>query len=267
MTFAVHVLPQLQDNYAYVVAWGPEPQSAVVVDPAEADRVSEFLQERRLNLEALLVTHHHGDHVAGVEDLLRSRLVPVFCSALDVNRVPGATRGLRHGEEVRFEGLTITALHVPGHTRGHMAYLCDGCLFCGDTLFLGGCGRLFEGTAQELFHSLYDRILLLPDETKLYPGHEYTLECRAFCAEVERDNPRLLECLEEARRLRSLGVPTVPGSLKTEKETNLFLRCSDARVVRAVRDRVPHPGPESDPISLFSTLRSWKDVFRFSGPR
>lgn len=266
MALAVHVLPQLQDNYAYVLAWGTEPQSAAVVDPAEGDRVSEFLRKRGLNLEALLVTHHHGDHVAGVEELLEPHSVPVYCSHVDVGRVPGPTKGLRHGEEIRLDGIVITALHVPGHTRGHMAYLCEGCLFCGDTLFLGGCGRLFEGTARELFHSLYDRILPLPDETKLYPGHEYTVECRAFCAEVERDNSRVRECLGEARRLRDLGVPTVPGLLGTEKETNLFLRCLDPRVVRAVRDRAPHLGPDPDPLSLFSTLRSWKDVFRFSGP-
>lgn len=265
MPLTVHVLPQLQDNYSYVLAWGPQTERAAVVDPAEADRVSEFLLERRLNLEALLVTHHHGDHVAGIEELLRGRSVPVYCSASDLDRVPGATKGLRQGETIRLQGLVITALHVPGHTRGHMAYLCEGRLFCGDALFLGGCGRLFEGTAEELFHSLYERILPLPEGTKLYPGHEYTMECRAFCADVEKDNPRLLECLEEARLLRSRGAPTVPGTLKTEKETNLFLRCQDPRVIRAVRERAPHLGRDPDPIAIFSTLRSWKDVFRFPG--
>jgi hydroxyacylglutathione hydrolase len=258
MDVVVHPLRMFQDNYSYVLAHGRDPVRAIVVDPGDADSIWEFLESHRYELEAVLVTHHHWDHVGGIEGLVERRPVEVFCSRADRERVPKANRGLDDGEKIQFGELSIETIHVPGHTLGHVVYRCGRSLFSGDTLFLGGCGRLFEGTAEQLFHSLHDKILALPDATEIYPGHEYTVECRSFCSRVETSNKELIRRLEEARELRKKGLPTVPGCLRIEKGTNVFLRCHEPVVIRAVQSRfrdVP-----SDPAAVFAKLRTMKDA-------
>ena len=132
-------------------------------------------------------------------------------------------------------------------------------MLAGDTLFLGGCGRLFEGSPEQMFYSLYDRILSLPDETRVFAGHEYTIRNRSFCFSIETGNPALQEKLEESKALRAKNLPTIPGLLRTEKETNTFLRCREAAVVRAVQRR--DPGLSEDPVSVFAALRAMRDVY------
>jgi hydroxyacylglutathione hydrolase len=248
----------LEDNYSYLLI-GPGGEKAVVVDPGDAGPVRAALAERQCEPEAVLLTHHHLDHVAGVSSLCSERRLPVYCSRIELDLVAGASRSLRDGEEVRAAGLAIRALHVPGHTLGHLVYLCEGSLFTGDTLFLGGCGRLFEGTDEQMFDSLYGKILSLPAQTRIYPGHEYTVYTRSFCLSIEPGNEKLREVLEEAKTLESRGLPTVPGVMQTERDTNVFLRCREEAVIRAVRDRYPHA--PSDPLSVFRCLRSMMDAY------
>ncbi|MEW6441891.1 MAG: hydroxyacylglutathione hydrolase [bacterium] len=259
MDIEVVSVPLFEDNYAYLLVHGKTPPRAIVVDPGECEGVWQAVEARGCELEAILVTHHHWDHVAGLEDLWRMKNVEVLCSREDAGRVARASRGLRDGEIVRFEGLAIEALHVPGHTLGHMAYRCGDALFCGDTLFLGGCGRLFEGTAEQLYESLYEKILKLPEETRIYPGHEYTVKNRAFCTTIEGSNAALQVRLKEATELRARGSSTIPGTLAVEKATNVFLRCHCAAVIESVRKRYPDLPP--DPVSVFAKLRELRNAY------
>jgi len=258
MNLTVVPLLCLEDNYSYLLA-GPGKSRALVVDPADGEAVRAALRERGWELDAVLVTHHHFDHVAGIESLVAQRKVPVYGPETECGRIPDASRGLRDGEEIEGDGFLVTAVHVPGHTLGHLVYRCADVLFTGDTLFLGGCGRLFEGSAAQMFDSLCRKILAFPEETKVYPGHEYTVRTRSFSLSVDPANTRLQELLRESKALRSQGLPTVPGLLGTEKATNVFLRCADAAVVRSVQARFPDTA--GDPLSVFTRLRSMMDAF------
>ena len=253
----VVTLPVLEDNYTYVVI-GPD-QRAVVVDPGDGDRVWAYLEEAGCELEAILATHHQFDHVMGVEALRARRPVDVYAFSTDMGRVPQASRAVEDGETFDLAGLRFEVRHVPGHTLGHVAYRCGDALFVGDALFLGGCGRLFEGTAEQSYHSLYEKVLTLPDETRLFVGHEYTVRTRSFCLSVDAGNARLRQALDEARALRDRGEPTVPGLLETERATNVFLRCAEPAVVQAVRERAPDTS--EDPVAVFTQLRAMMDVY------
>ncbi len=254
----VNPLLLFEDNYGYVLT-GPESNSAIVVDPSDGEKVWAYLQKNNYELEAILATHHHFDHVAGIEFLHSQKPVTVYSSPSDLQHVPKANHGLEDGEKVNIGGLTVQAIHVPGHTLGHVAYRCENTLFIGDTLFLGGCGRLFEGTAEQLFHSLYEKIIPLPEDIHIYPGHEYTVRTRSFCHSIDSENKHLQDKLLEAKALREKGVFTVPGSLKTEKMTNVFLRCREPGLFNALQAQVPELS--SDPLSIFKKLRSMMDVY------
>jgi hydroxyacylglutathione hydrolase len=257
MDLVVEQVPVFEDNYSFVLI-RPGQDRALVVDPGDGERIWGFLEEKGYELEAILATHHHFDHVAGIEFLCDKTSVEVYCSKGDLGRVPRATRGLEDGEEIELGGLRIQALHVPGHTSGHVVYLCGDSLLAGDTLFLGGCGRLFEGSAEQMYHSLVDKILPLPDDTRVWPGHEYTLRNRSFCLSIDTENAVLRERLQEAEALCEKNLPTVPGLLATEKETNIFLRCGEPAVVKAVAKRA---GTSDDPVSIFAELRAMRDVY------
>ena len=258
MNPVVESLPVFEDNYTYVLV-RPGQERAIVVDPGDGEKVWGFLREKGYGLEAILATHHHLDHVAGIEFLCGKRPVDVYCFKGDLHRIPKASLGLGDNEEIEIGGLRVLAVHVPGHTSGHVVYVCGDALLAGDTLFLGGCGRLFEGSPEEMFHSLYDKILSLPDETRVFAAHEYTVRNRSFCLSIETENTALKQKLEEAKALCAKTLPTVPGSLKTEKETNIFLRCKEPAVVRAVQER--NPGTSDDPVAVFAALRSMRDVY------
>jgi len=248
----------LEDNYTYVLLDAGK-ERAVVVDPSDGERVWAYLQAQGLELEAILATHHHLDHVAGVDFLCGKKDVPVYSSADEKDRISRVTRGLVDGEKIELCGRVIQALQVPGHTLGHLVYLTEGELFCGDALFLGGCGRLFEGTAAQMFDSLYGKIMPLPDNTRVYPGHEYTVRTRSFCLSVDPENPLLQRELTQARKMRDQDLPTVPGRLQTERETNVFLRCQDPVFVETVQRQAPNLSKE--PLAVFTHLRSMMDVY------
>jgi len=259
-TIRVHCVPVGEDNYSYIVLHESAPSHALVVDPGLAGPVLETLKSLGASVGTILITHHHMDHVAGVEELYVSAFHPRVVTYLsEMDRVPRANTAVDDEDVLEFGPFVVKALHVPGHTRGDVAYLIGDNLFTGDTLFLGGCGRLFEGRAEDLFHSLYGKLRGLGEETRIYPGHEYTVRTRSFCLSVDPVNGLLREKLEEARSLRARGLPTVPGDLGTEKKTNVFLRCDTEEVIDRVRDRCPQL--RADPISVFKELRKMMDTF------
>ena len=252
-------IPCLQDNYSYLLV-DPRTRQAAVIDPGDGAAARAALVEHGVDLEAVIITHHHVDHLAGVAALHSWRKdVPIYCPHLEMDGIPGATHGLRDGEELPCAGITLQAIQVPGHTLGHMIYLGASALFTGDTLFLGGCGRLFEGTAEQMFDSLYRRILPLPPDLRVYPGHEYTVRTRSFCLSIDPGNAILQDLLEQSKTLRNKGLPTVPGLLGTESKSNVFLRCRDEAVIRAVQAMYPETPP--DPLAVFRRLRLMMDSY------
>ena len=261
-TISVHPVPAFQDNYLWVIHDGTH---AAVVDPGDAAPVLDYLGANNLQLTAIICTHHHGDHVGGVEHLLKVlRLggkIPVFGPANE--RIPARTVALREGDRVVVPGLDLAfeVLDVPGHTAGHIAYVGHGLLFCGDTLFACGCGRLFEGTAAQMTASL-TKLKRLPPQTKVFCAHEYTMANIKFAEAVEPDNAdlKLRKAFCAAKRHRNL--PTVPSTIHLELATNPFLRWDQPAVQAAAAARLNHAiGPTPAPALVFGAIREWKNNF------
>jgi hydroxyacylglutathione hydrolase len=255
-------VPCLRDNYAYLLA-GEGAKTALVVDPSEAGPVLAALEQHGLELVGILNTHHHHDHVGGNEELVRATGVAEVCGhASDRGRIPGQTRFLEHGATLELAGLRFRILHVPGHTRGAVSYVADapggGAVFTGDTMFAGGCGRLFEGTAAEMYESLNVKLGALPDETRVYCGHEYTANNLRFAAALEPDNAAVAAKAARVSALRARGEPTVPSTIGEERATNPFMRCAVPAVARAVAARLDGRG---DPVSVLGAVRAAKDAF------
>jgi len=254
----VTVVPCLKDNYAYVLR-APGSARAVVVDASEAAPVLAALQKLGVPLGAILSTHHHPDHVLGNEELaLRYPGIEVFGSAHDRGRIPGQTRAVGDGDTVTVEGLTFRCLLVPGHTLGAVAYYGHGAVFTGDTLFAGGCGRLFEGTPAMMNESLNVKLAALPPETLVYCGHEYTASNLRFAAHVEPGNAAVTAKAARVAALRERGAPTVPSTLSEERATNPFMRCDSAEIIAHVAERL---GPERAPAAVLGAVRAAKDAF------
>jgi hydroxyacylglutathione hydrolase len=247
------------DNYLWLVRTPGDRAGAVVVDPGDARPVQVALEERGLELRAILVTHHHPDHVGGVHALADRYSAAVFGPARET--LPCEFRPLEGGAVVTLAslGLEFDVMDVPGHTLGHIAYHGHGALFCGDTLFSAGCGRLFEGTPAQMLDSL-DRIAALPDETLVYCAHEYTLGNLRFAAVVEPGNADVLETLDAVQALRSRDAITLPTTLGHERRINPFLRCREPAVRTAAEARAGRPLPDASDV--FAVVRGWKDGFR-----
>ena len=248
-------LPAFDDNYIWT--WRDDAGRAVVVDPGQAGPVLAAADDG-LRPVGILLTHHHGDHVGGVDELRRRWPdLPVIAPADD--RIATASQRVGEGDRVAIGDWAFETFAVPGHTVSHIAFHGHGLLFCGDTLFSLGCGRLFEGTPAQMLGSL-ERLAALPGDTRVCCGHEYTLSNAAFARVVEPDNPALARRIEEAQAMRQSGRPTLPSTLAGECDTNPFLRVDAPAVRAAVASQAGHaPG---DRVATFAALRRWKDGFR-----
>ena len=249
------ILPALRDNYIHLVR-DPVSGAVAVVDPAEGGPVAEALTARGWGLDAILNTHHHSDHIGGNHALKARYGCPVIAARADRTRIPDLDVAVEDGSDYEFGSETIRVIATPGHTSGHIAFYLPAAraLFCGDTLFSLGCGRLFEGTAAEMWASLC-RLRALPAETRVYCAHEYTLANARFALTLEADNPALAARAEEARRQREHGRPTIPTTLATERATNPFLR-ADLPEMAAVL------GMEGKSAAdIFAEIRRRKDHF------
>ncbi|HEY0194579.1 MAG TPA: hydroxyacylglutathione hydrolase [Kofleriaceae bacterium] len=242
-------VPCLKDNFAYLVIDGDG--RCAVVDPGEAAPVEAALAREGATLAAVWATHHHADHVGGVPALARAHPgLEVVIGAVDAPRATDVTREVTDGDEVALGGLRARCILNPGHTLGAVSYLIEGCVFTGDTLFGGGCGRVFEGDPA-MMHASLTRLAQLPPETKVYFGHEYTAANLRFAAAVEPGNPEL------AARAKALASPSTPSTIAVELATNPFLRSAQPEVIAAAGQR----GAAGDPVSVFAALREWKNKF------
>jgi hydroxyacylglutathione hydrolase len=252
----IEAISTLKDNYVWAVI-DKVNHTALIVDPGAAKPVIDFLKQHRLSVIAILVTHHHWDHTNGIIELLDQYPAPVYGPANET--IPELTHPVKENSQLHIKGYPheVTVIEIPGHTSGHVAYLTDGNLFCGDTLFSAGCGRLFEGTAEQMAASL-GKITSLPDETKIYCAHEYTLKNLGFAELVEPGNEAIRQRLQKVKELRDKDLPSLPSTLRDEKETNPFLRCEVEEVKGSVEK---HAGEKlEDAVAVFRALRKWKDT-------
>ncbi len=245
----VVAVPCLKDNYAYLVIEGDR---AAVVDPSEAAPIEAALASHGVKLGAIWATHHHWDHTGGIADLVNMHPgIDVVIGEADADKVKGITRTVNDGDDLSFGPLRIKVMHNPGHTLGAVTFLVEGCAFTGDTLFCGGCGRVFEGNA-EMMHASLMKLAALPADTKIYCGHEYTGANLKFAAAVEPDNEAI------TARASKLGMPSVPSTMADEHATNPFLRASEPTVITAMAAR----GAAGDPVNVFGALREWKNNYK-----
>lgn len=260
-------LPAFADNYLWFLQKG---QEALVVDPGDAGPVLAFLsQHPKLRLSTILVTHHHPDHIGGVARLVEQTNAQVFGPALE--KMPTPYQPLSGGQHIHPLGLDFKILDVPGHTAGHIAYFCEQAnlngssvplLFCGDTLFSAGCGRLFEGTPAQMLASL-DQLAHLPKDTQVCAAHEYTLSNLRFALAVEPSNQALLDHLQVCQDLRKQSLPTLPSRLELELSINPFLRSRAQSIIQAVQQQYSEVNPgEWNETTVFAHLRQWKNDFK-----
>jgi hydroxyacylglutathione hydrolase len=252
----IELLPLLSDNYAYLL-YDPDAGASAVVDPGEAGPVLAALRERGRWLDLVLCTHHHGDHTGGNLELKAATGCRVVGPEAERARVPGIDRGVREGDAVEVGGSTLRVIETPGHTAGHVSFHAAGerAVFCGDTLFALGCGRLLEGDAPTMWDSLR-KLAALPDETLVCCGHEYTESNARFALSLDPDDEALLARAGEVRQLRAAGAPTVPSTIGEERRTNPFLRAADPRLrARLGLERATE-------AEAFAEIRRRKDAYR-----
>jgi hydroxyacylglutathione hydrolase len=251
----VTAIPAFTDNYIWLISTGGN--SCAVVDPGDASAVRSELERSGLELSCILLTHHHPDHIGGVAELVEQTGAKVF--GPDDPRIPGRDRTVKEGESIALAdlGLEFRVIEVPGHTSSHIAWYGHGCLFCGDTLFSVGCGRLFEGTPEQMQDSL-DKLAALPPETRVFCAHEYTQSNCNFALAVEPGNPELKRRADEVESHRAGGRRTVPSELGEEVAVNPFLRTREPAVIAAARQRNP---AATAGASTLAVIRAWKDAY------
>ncbi|MBK8201229.1 MAG: hydroxyacylglutathione hydrolase [Bdellovibrionales bacterium] len=256
MGLKVELVPAFADNYIFLLV-DTATQTAAAVDPGDATPLIESLNRKNLKLDQILLTHHHADHVGGVQGLSQKYDCEVIGFRGDEHRLPGLTRTVGEGDRIEIGQSHSQVMAIPGHTLGHIAYLFpnEKFLFCGDTLFSLGCGRLFEGSPQQMWESLM-KIMSLPDETLVYCAHEYTLANGRFALHLDPNNSELKDFLQAARKLRSHDLPTLPTKLGQEKKLNPFLRPLNTEILKSLG-----MSTEKSPLESFTAMRTLKDKF------
>lgn len=236
----------------------PGNHSCIVIDPGQALPVLSMLNEKKLDLAGIFITHHHWDHTNGIAEIVAQHPCPVFGPAHEARPIPYVTENLQEKDNVHIPKLELSfnIINIPAHTQGHIAYYGHSSVFCGDTLFTGGCGRLFEGSAEQMYNSL-QKLASLPEDTLVYCGHEYTEANLRFANLIEPENTMLLERLINTQKLRAQKSPTVPALLSLEKATNPFLRCHLPAIQKSAEKFINKP--LSNPIEVFAVIRQWKD--------
>lgn len=247
-------IPAFEDNYIWLIR---NQAFAAVVDPGDDEPVLDYLKANRLDLSAILITHHHGDHCGGAEALREQYNCPVYGPRHE--KIKATTHPVGENDIIRLPELdaTLTVIDVPGHTRGHVAYYGLDSLFCGDALFACGCGRLFEGTPEQMQASLA-KLAALPDQTRVFCAHEYTLDNIRFARIADPGNSALQAREVAEKRARVQGLPTLPSTIALEKSTNPFLRWADPHLSAAASQFAGHP--LTHPASIFAAIRQWKDT-------
>jgi hydroxyacylglutathione hydrolase len=244
-------IPAFQDNYIWLIS---NDQHAVVVDPGDAAPVIAYLKQHQLTLDAILVTHHHADHISGIDELARHYPCKIYAplkEEYDFNHESVTDKQIIYLNNLQ---LSLEILEVPGHTLGHVAYYGANSLFCGDTLFGAGCGRVFEGTPAQMFSTL-QKLSQLPGNTQIYCAHEYTERNLQFALTIEPNNPALLSRIEQTHALRMTGKPSLPSSMAMELSTNPFLRCNSAEIAKSM-------GLEGKELfEIFTAIRQSRNVF------
>jgi len=245
-------IPAFEDNYIWLLQNGAH---AVVIDPGDAAPVLALLKQESLKLDAILITHHHSDHIGGVNDLLADD-VNTIVYAPAKERFDFPHHAVKESDEVLLPtiGITLKVMEVPGHTLGHIAYYEQHSLFCGDTLFSAGCGRLFEGTPAQMYQSL-QRLAALEPHINVYCTHEYTAHNIRFALTVDSENQALVQRQQQTTLTRKAGLPTLPSNLALELATNPFLRCADAALKKAVNM------PNASEIEVFTKIREMRNLF------
>ena len=253
---SIYPIPAFNDNYIWAIVNGV---NAVVVDPGQAEPVLAFLAKRSLSLQHILITHHHQDHTGGVATLVEQTQAKV--TAPKDSPFQAADFQVTEGDEVVLSSLNmrLQVIATPGHTLDHICYFTDGILFCGDTLFSGGCGRLFEGSAQQMWQSL-EKLKALPDETQVFCAHEYTQSNLLFAAACEPENTYIRDYQNRVRQQRENQLPSLPSTLALEKKVNPILRVNQPTVVKSAINRATLK-TNCVPSMVFAVIRQWKDVF------
>lgn len=254
-------IPAFNDNYLWLIH---DENKAVVVDPGDPDPINRFLKQNNLNLVAILITHHHRDHTGGLlalKNRYNCRVIGPLNESIEGVDIRCQQDDLIAIDELK---LSFKVIDVPGHTAGHIAYFAakaehhENLLFCGDTLFSAGCGRLFEGTASQMWHSI-SKLMALPDDTQIYPAHEYTLSNIEFALSVEPGNQALIDYNEKSKSLRNNNIPTLPAILATEKAINPFMRVQQPSVIKMAESRSKDINLSDSEV--FAVIRHWKDTF------
>lgn len=255
MSFIIHAIPALKDNYIWLMH-SEDAKSTYIVDPGEAEPVLEKLDLLKFSLDGILITHHHPDHTGGIDELLKHYSVPVFGTP----RIKQVTNIVCDKDILFLSGHEFEVISIPGHTRDHVAYHSaqDSILFSGDTLFSSGCGKLFEGTPQQM-HTSLSALSSLPPSTKIYCGHEYTENNTSFAMNVDPKNKSLQKYAEKVRILRMQNKPSLPSTIGLELEINPFLRADNKNIQEAAKSYTNKS--HLDVNQTFAAIRKWKDSY------
>lgn len=261
-TIVITPLKSFTDNYIWVIS-SSDSNKVSFVDPGDANTCIDYLEKENKDLNSILITHHHHDHTGGIKSLVeysRKKQIDINVIGPDNKKIEGITETVSEGNTVRImdNDLTLTVIDLPGHTLDHIAYYVDDILFCGDTLFSGGCGRLFEGTPSQMHHSL-QKLANLPERTRVYCTHEYTLANLEFALTVDPSNLELVHYFNQVVSLRANDKVTLPSSIQREKQINPFLRCNKTSIQESASE---YSGKEiTEEVAVFGAIRTWKDNF------